>query len=187
MTSIYTAKSDRSDWKIIHPLINEKITVLSDRNITHNEYFPYEIDLPRSKQSNYTLHKGESFTIKRQIVTGHPDFGISYIFELGNSDNLNTITTFIENANNLTIDYGAVGNGYRKLDKSKFFIDDISLLYHGYDKWLSCDTTSLNRFNSFGFLLVYIYYIPISIIFIIVSLIYLTNQRRPIKNPQADF
>ena len=184
MLSIYITNSDKSTWKLIHPLIYENIIVKADINITHNQFFPYQLEFPMSKQSDYTLQKGESFTVTKQIVTGHPDFGTSYIFQLKSNTNPSVANRFIHNAEKLIIDFGALRNDvFLQLDKSKIYIDPHSLFRNNH---FSYNESRLNRFNGFGTMLMYPTYIPLFIIFIIVSFIYLTNQRRPIKNPRAD-
>ncbi len=85
---------DRSANALVYPKLAKEYRIPRDLNYTYGHFFineldfetvPYE-DLSRKEQKIFTLKKGATIRFRRQIVTGHPDFGISYLLEIDSPD-----------------------------------------------------------------------------------------------------
>ena len=81
---------DRSGNALVYPKLAREYRIPRDLNYSYGDFFineldfetgPYE-DLSRKHQKIFTLKKGATIRFLRQIVDGHPDFGISYLLEI---------------------------------------------------------------------------------------------------------
>ena len=164
----YLLLTDRTTNSLLYPLVNQTIILEKDLNITHSEFFQNELDFYYDKpykEKSYNLMKSSEFIIKEQIVTGHPDFGIRYVFVVENINNKSLFKKFVSNAKRYQPRYGDMSSVYKEFSREKIYIDDYNLNEIKY-------INSFNRFNIFGILLVWIIYFPVFILFIVLLVIY---------------
>ncbi len=107
LIAVFAIFSDRSRSEFFYPLIGKTYTITSDINYSYgNDYInwieiydvPYyhPMNLPKTM---FLLKAEDTFTIKRQILKGHADFGTQYIFEI-QSNRFNELYEYLESHRN---------------------------------------------------------------------------------------
>ena len=141
-TAVLLIVSDRSRSQLLYPMVGKTYTVVNDTNYSYDGLFYInEIDIfemPSSSgqsQQLFSLEPGDRFRIERQMVTGHPDFGISYTYEI-QAEKFSELKTYI--SSNLSEIKVKLYEQYFKNfhqekteiyfeDKNKFYISDFDL------------------------------------------------------------
>jgi len=79
---------DRSDSKFFYPLVKKTYTINKDLNYSYSYHkndiklMTYQYKKDKNKKQIFLLKRNDKFTIKKQILTGHPDFTPRYKFEI---------------------------------------------------------------------------------------------------------
>lgn len=92
--TVFLNVTDRSHSSFFYPLVGKSYVVNHDVNYSYGDFYINDIEIyespyllpydekKRLRKPIFTLRRGDIFTLEAQYVTGHPEFGIDYTFEI---------------------------------------------------------------------------------------------------------
>jgi len=163
---------DRSDSNFFYPLVGETYTISKDVNYSYG-YYKNDIDViiyqykEDNKKQIFSLKINDKLTVKKQILTGHPDFTPRYKFEI-DSEAFLPLKKYMQ-----TIKTKHSFNDNTKLYISRYDLQDLMEI----QKIPYIEKDFFNRENIFVYLSFYIFIYPI--IFLI--FMFLNEYRNKLK------
>jgi len=168
---------DRSDSTFFYPMVGKTYTTNSDINYSYGcnlydiQILQYMNSLNKDEKQIFTLKKDSQFMIKKQILTGNPDFDISYKFEIQSEAFLefkkyiNTIKTSLDHENKTQL--------YISRYDLKDLLESQRLLY--------VEKGFINADNVFIYMSFYIFIYPIIFLVFLIANYYRDKKRKKIR------
>ncbi len=175
---------DRTQMKIIYPLVGTTLEITKEVPFSYGDFYINNIELIDEKYTQekerikFKLTNGDVIKINRQILSGNPDLGVDYTFEI-ESEAFAKIDNYI--TNNLGKIKEELSKSFMKYfsrqktefyygAKRKFYIDDSHLHDLFKSQKIYKRVHESNRFrNFFTFMSFYIIiYFPVLIIFFLI-------------------
>ena len=177
LISGYFLLFDKSANSFIYPLVNKTYTVSKDINYTYGGFYVNELEILGQYSSEkgrkiFTLKSGNTFELKKQIVTGHADFGISYTFEI-DSPNFIEVKQYIKN------NLDPIKVYYFFEDRNKIYISEYDLSDLMKSQVIKYKENSFN--NDFIYISFFIFIYPI----ILLIFFFLANYRNETINTNS--
>ena len=122
----------RSGWHWFYPALGTTVTLQKDTPFFLNPYHPFTlmfmkpINALQMTTSITTLPIGSEFTLTRQHITGHPDFGTTYVFAITLKDKqMNDL--LVSEAQKRPINFTAIGDAYTYLRRDTLYVNSYDL------------------------------------------------------------
>jgi hypothetical protein len=163
---------DRSGWSWFYPMVGQQVEVQANTPMYHSKYFPLTltgystkeisdgvVEIGVEKHPDFIMPKGTKLAVQKQYVSGHPEFGTSYVFAV-TLDNVALNKQLVDAANHIPVRWDALDLEYKAFPQDVLYMDSYEL-----GKFQSNKTSGvMPRLDLLTILLIYPIHFPLMLI-----------------------